>query len=63
MYKQNAEPGRQCQQCQSFTPNSADPATGICFGKAVVAVGGCMFFKALTASDEKGASEACHERL
>ena len=45
MYKQKAEPGKQCQECQSFTPNSANPAAGTCFGKDVVAEGGCMFFK------------------
>jgi hypothetical protein len=45
MYKQKAEPGKQCQDCQSFTPNSANPAAGTCFGKDVVAEGGCMFFK------------------
>lgn len=46
MYKQKAEPGKQCQQCQSFTANPANSAAGTCFGKAVVAEGGCMFFKA-----------------
>ncbi len=45
MYKQQAEPGKQCQDCQSFTINPTNPAAGTCFGKDVVAQGGCMFFK------------------
>jgi len=45
IYQKNAEKGKQCQDCQSFTPNAADPAAGTCFGKDVVAEGGCMFFK------------------
>jgi hypothetical protein len=46
LYKQKAEPGKQCQECQSFTVNPANSAAGACFGKDVVAEGGCMFFKA-----------------
>ncbi|ACF10925.1 hypothetical protein Cpar_0503 [Chlorobaculum parvum NCIB 8327] len=45
MYKQKAEPGKQCQECQSFTVNPSNPSVGTCFGKDVVAEGGCMFFK------------------
>jgi hypothetical protein len=45
MYKQKAEPGRQCQECQSFTVNPSNLSVGTCFGKDVVAEGGCMFFK------------------
>jgi hypothetical protein len=52
MYKQKAEPGKQCQECQSFTVNPANPAAGTCFGKDVVSEGGCMFFKAREASTE-----------
>ncbi len=52
MYKQKAEPGKQCQECQSFTVNPSNPAAGTCFGKDVVAEGGCMFFKAKEASAE-----------
>lgn len=52
MYKQKAEPGKQCQECQSFTVNPSNAAAGTCFGKDVVAEGGCMFFKAKEASTE-----------
>jgi hypothetical protein len=52
MYKQKAEPGKQCQECQSFTVNPSNPAAGTCFGKDVVAEGGCMFFKAREVSGE-----------
>ncbi|HHE31437.1 MAG TPA: hypothetical protein ENL07_02055 [Chlorobaculum parvum] len=45
MYKQKEESGKQCQECQSFTVNSENPSVGTCFGKEVVAEGGCMFFK------------------
>ncbi|NTU57571.1 MAG: hypothetical protein HGB00_01410 [Chlorobiaceae bacterium] len=45
MYKQQAEPGKQCQECQSFTPSTTNPAAGTCFGKDVLSEGGCMFFK------------------
>ncbi len=45
IYQKKAEKGKQCQECQSFTPKPADPAAGTCFGKDVVAEGGCMFFK------------------
>lgn len=46
LYKQKAEPGRQCQECQSFKVRHSDPAEGTCFGKEVFAEGGCIFFKA-----------------
>ncbi len=52
MYKQKAEPGKQCQECQSFTVNPSNAAAGTCFGKDVVAEGGCMFFKAKEANEE-----------
>jgi hypothetical protein len=45
IYQQKAEKGKQCQDCQSFTPESGSPSAGKCFGKDVVAEGGCMFFK------------------
>jgi len=45
IYQKQAEKGKQCQDCQSFTPKDSDPAAGTCFGKDVVAEGGCMFFK------------------
>lgn len=45
MYKQKAESGKQCQESQSFTVNPSNPSVGTCFGKDVVAEGGCMFFK------------------
>ena len=45
IYQKQAEKGKQCQDCQSYTPKDNDPAAGTCFGKDVVAEGGCMFFK------------------
>ncbi len=45
IYQKQAEKGKQCQDCQSFVPKDTDSAVGTCFGKDVVAEGGCMFFK------------------
>ena len=45
IYQKQAEKGKQCQDCQSFTQKTDDPAAGTCFGKDGVAEGGCMFFK------------------
>ncbi|MCE1274903.1 MAG: hypothetical protein HGB01_02660 [Chlorobiaceae bacterium] len=53
MYKQQAEPGKQCKDCQSFTVNPSNPAAGTCFGKDVVAEGGCMFFKKKEDAEQK----------
>jgi hypothetical protein len=52
MYKQKAEPGKQCQECQSFTVNPSNSAAGACFGKDVAAEGSCMFLKAKEANAE-----------
>lgn len=45
VYQKQAEKGKQCQDCQSFSPKPDNAAEGTCFGKDVVAEGGCMFFK------------------
>ena len=45
IYQKQAEKGKQCQDCQSFIPKENDSAGGTCFGKDVLAEGGCMFFK------------------
>lgn len=44
-YTREAGPGKTCAECKFFEPDSADPATGKCYGHEVEAKGGCNMFE------------------